>query len=98
MTARDAIEATLGFLSGRKTDYQFAFGSPAGQRVLMDLAPFCRAAETCGVPGDRDKTMILIGRNEVWLRIQQHLNLSQEDLFLLYSGQPPKKDQSNEAR
>jgi hypothetical protein len=40
--------------------------------------------------------MMLLGRQEVWLRIQQHLQLPPETLFALYSGgQPPQqKDKS----
>lgn len=79
--ARDALEE-------RKRTYQLCFGTPAGQAVLMDLAPFCRAAESCGVPGDRDRTFTLLGRNEVWLRIQNHLNLTPEMLFKLATGRP----------
>jgi hypothetical protein len=54
---------------------------------LADLAVFCRAAETCAVPGDRDRTMMLIGRNEVWLRIAQHMHMTGEQLFALYDAQ-----------
>jgi hypothetical protein len=40
---------------------------------------------------------VLEGRREVWLRIQQHLNLTTEQLFQLYGGQrSPTKDTSNE--
>jgi hypothetical protein len=72
--------------------YKLAFGSPAGQAVLMDLVPFCRALETCiaadkGKPVDRDRTMVLLGRHEVFLRIQKFLNLSYEQLFQLQTGQ-----------
>jgi hypothetical protein len=66
--------------------YQLCFGSPAGQAVLVDLAPFCRAAETCVVRGDRDATLVLEGRREVWLRIQQFARLSEEDILELRMG------------
>lgn len=73
------------FLRGRKRNYQLAFGSPAGQAVLRDLAGFCRAAETCF---DQDQRIhaVLEGRREVWLRIERHLNLSSEQLFALLDG------------
>lgn len=86
MAKLDRFLPKLDFLRGRKTDYQHFFSSPAGKRVLADLAVYCRAAETCGVPGDRDKTFILIGRNEVWQRIQQHLGLAPEQLLALYDA------------
>jgi hypothetical protein len=76
----------LDFIRQRKQDYQLACNAPAMQRMLADLAVFCRALETCVVPGDRDRTMVLEGRREVWLRIMQHCNLSSQQLFFLYSG------------
>lgn len=74
----------LGFLHNRKRAYALCFGSPAGNEVLMDLVRFCRAAESCVVPGDRDRTNVLEGRREVFLRISQHMHLSTDQLFALY--------------
>ena len=87
----DVISATLDFLRGRKRSYQMTFqlNQPANIAVLEDLVKFCRAEETCVVPGDHDKSLVLEGRREVWLRIQQHLQLSPEILFSLYSGTTP---------
>jgi hypothetical protein len=76
---------TLDFLRNRKRNYQLAFGQPAGQEVLIDLAKFCRANETC-YHDDARLHAVLEGRREVWLRIQQHLNLSSEQLATLYGG------------
>lgn len=74
----------FSFLHRRKRAYALCFGSPAGNEVLIDLVRFCRAAETCVVPGDHDRTLILEGRREVFLRISQHMNLSSDQLFALY--------------
>jgi hypothetical protein len=74
----------------KKRDYQLAFGSPAGQRVLTDLQAFCRATEGPYAPGDRDETMMRIGCLEVWLHIARHLELSSEQLFGLYTGRHVK--------
>lgn len=63
----------------------FEVRQPANIMVMEDLSKFCRATETCGVPGDHDKTFTLIGRHEVWLRIQQFLELNPEQLFLLFA-------------
>jgi hypothetical protein len=84
----DAIE----FIFRRKRAFQLTFQleQPANVLVLEDLASFCRASESCAVPGDRDRTMMLEGRREVWLRIQQHLQLTPEQLFALYNGNYPK--------
>lgn len=86
----EKVEATLAFLLERKRSYQSAFSTAPQQIALIDLASFCRANETCVVPGDRDRTLVLEGRREVWLRIQQHLNLTPEQLFMLFAGTPIK--------
>ena len=67
--------------------YKLAFGSPAGQAVLTDLAGFCRATESCAVPGNHDATFMLLGRNEVWLRIQHFINLTAEQALAIRLGQ-----------
>lgn len=79
-----ALEA-LGFFQQRKRAYQLAFNSPAGQDVMRDLAQFCRANSSAFNPDPRVHAA-LEGRREVWLRIQNHLNLTQEQLFALSTG------------
>ena len=71
------------FLSRRKYAYVRTFMNPPGQEVLEDLAKFCRAAETCFNPDPRIHA-VLEGRREVWLRIQRHLQLTDEQLFALH--------------
>lgn len=78
-------DEALKFFGERKTAYQTTFGSVGGKTVLDDLASFCRAHETCIVPGDRDRTCILGGRNETWLRIRQYLELTPEQLVALHT-------------
>lgn len=85
MPLPEAVYKALDFLRGRKTDYQLVFSSVAGQRVLADLARFCRAEATCFDP-DQRKTDALIGRHEVFLRITQHLRFSPEQLYAIYDG------------
>jgi hypothetical protein len=82
----EQIEKALSLLRERQRAYQLAFSQPAGLAVLNDLSKFCRAVESCVIPGDRDKTLILEGRREVFLRMTEHLNLSIEQLYALYSG------------
>lgn len=78
-------EQALQIVTDRKRAYQSAFGvSPASQAVLDDLTVFCRGRETCLVPGDRDRTYALLGRNEVFHRIRDHLDLSPEQLLDIY--------------
>lgn len=86
MPSLEALGRTLDFLRGRKRDYQLVFkGGPAGERVLEDLARFCRANETC-FHQDPRLHAVLEGRREVWLRIQQHINLSPEQLMSLLTA------------
>jgi hypothetical protein len=72
--------------------YRKVFLHYAGQAVLADLATFCRAHETCvvarrGQPVDIQRSLVLEGRREVWIRLQDHLNLNDSQLHAIYSGQ-----------
>jgi hypothetical protein len=82
------VTATLPEILGdRQRAYQLTMKDAAGAAVLADLAIFCRADETCVVPGDRDRTYVLEGRREVYLRIMDHLKLSTEQLVKKYTVQ-----------
>lgn len=80
----DLLEIAKQFIRGRRRDYQLALLSQPGERVLEDLAKFCKANESCFHPDER-VAALMEGRREVWLRIQHHLNLSDEQLYKLYS-------------
>jgi hypothetical protein len=54
--------------------------------VLEDLARFCRAYKSTWSEDPREHALIE-GRREVWLRIQAHLQLGEEDIWKLFSGQ-----------
>ena len=73
------------FLAERQTDYIRTFGTPHGAKVLADLAKFCRAREST-FHADPRVHALAEGRREVWLRIAQHLNLTEEDLWRAYGG------------
>lgn len=77
----------FGFMHGRKQAYMQTFqtNQPANVLVLADLQRFCRANETTFNPDARIAAN-LDGRREVWLRIQNHLNLNEEQLAELYAG------------
>ena len=86
MPPADFLERAKRFLQRRATAYRLTFaGEGHPKRVLADLARFCRATRSTAHP-DPHMAARLDGRREVWLRIQQHLNLSEEDLFRLYGG------------
>lgn len=72
-------------LKSRQTAYRLAFGSPAGQEVMRDLAKFCRANETCFHPDPRVHA-VAEGRREVWLRITNHFHLPLDQLFDMLGG------------
>jgi hypothetical protein len=81
----DILAQTRDFLRQRQQAYQAAFGGPIGQLVLADLARFCRATETTFDANERAHAL-KEGRREVWLRIQEHLQLSDDDLWNLKKG------------
>ena len=85
MTASDAFERAKAFLFRRQTAYRTTFLNPVGEEVLADLAKFCRARTSTFNP-DSHVAARLDGRREVWLRIQNHLQLTQEQLYALQSG------------
>ena len=79
------MEAAKRFLFRRRQSYQDTFRGPVAQRVLKDLAKFCRANESTFHDNDRVQSK-LDGRREVWLRIIHHLNLTPDELWKLYDG------------
>jgi len=82
------MQKVLDFLNKRAFYYKAVFDkeNTGTLPVLADLAKFCRADKTCVVPSDSRATYVLEGRREVWLRIQNHLNLSQEELYRIYAA------------
>ena len=73
------------FLQERRTAYIRTFDNAFGAQVLADLAKFCRAQESTFHPDARIHAAIE-GRREVWLRIMQHLNLTEDALWRAYGG------------
>jgi len=90
MAFRTPAEA-LAYFSELQTGYRLTFNAATAHAVVADLTRFCRARETCVVPGDRDKTFVLEGRREVFLRIQDFLERTPEELVALYTTQPGGK-------
>ena len=82
--AKQRVEA---YLARKQLAYKRKFAPTCQDTdvVLGDLAKFCRAGET---PFHKDERMhyVLIGRQEVWLRIQQYLNLPLDKLYELRGG------------
>ena len=85
LTSEEA-ERLLEVTKEKQRAFRQALLSPAGQFILQDLKIFCRANESCAVPGDHDRTMLLLGRNEVWLRLMEMIELTTAELVTLRSG------------
>jgi len=87
------LEHARAYLARRRTAFVKTFLSPFGDEVLRDLAKFCRANQST-FHADPRVHAVAEGRREVWLRIQQHLNLTDDQLWQIYgqtSAQPPKE-------
>jgi len=72
--AKDQLEA-------RRQAYAKVFDGKDGRIVLEDLAQFCRA-DTTTFHENHHVSNMLDGRREVYLRIQEHTELSPDDLWL----------------
>jgi hypothetical protein len=68
----------------RREAYEKTFdrNNPYTKLVLADLRKFCRATGSKYM-GDSDKTHVMLGRNEVWERINTYLNIPDEDIAKL---------------
>jgi hypothetical protein len=86
----------LAFFDTKKAAFIAVFNTPHGKQVLDDLMPFCRARETCVVPGDRDKTYVLEGRREVYLRIRDYLDRTPEELTAMFTKPLETRRQGDE--
>ena len=80
-----AVELARNYITQRKAAYCRVFNIQGvdAKVVLQDLANFCRANESTYTQDPRLSDR-LDGRREVWLRIQQHLQLTDEQLWSLY--------------
>ena len=86
MAYADAVARAKAFLFGRQMAYRATFNAPVADLVLRDLAKFCRATKST-FDDDPYVAARLDGRREIWLRIQSHLNLTQDQLWKLHNGE-----------
>lgn len=72
------------FVANRQRAYGLVFKKEdqMAQQVLSDLAKFCRANRSTFRPDSREHA-VLEGRREVWLRIQNHINMDPEMFWQL---------------
>ena len=80
-------DKTFRFVGNRKQSYRSVFHHDTREHntVLSDLARFCGAFDD---PYDPDPRMqdIKIGRQQVWRRIIENLNVPAEELYRKYGG------------
>lgn len=87
-------------IEAKAVDYRTTFGSPAGQRVLDDLAQFCRIStpnESAYAKGDTNETMMRLGCQMVFRHICLHLGLTTEQLVGIYMPGGKRKTGENNA-
>lgn len=82
----ERAKAIADYISGRATAFRltFSYSYPHSRAVLVALAKFCHASETCATK-DQARTWRLEGRREVWLFIQRHVHLTDEQLQQLFT-------------
>lgn len=79
----EIFQDSMNFLFGRAGAYRAVFDGPRAREVLVDLAKFCRAHESTADANPHIAAR-LDGRREVWLRIQEHIQMNNDDLWKLY--------------
>ncbi len=79
------VEDFRRLVGSRCLAYQKTFDlkSAYAQQVLGDLSKFCRAHDST-FHKDARAHAVLEGRREVWLRIQEHLNLNENQIYQLH--------------
>ena len=71
----------IDIIRNRKRAYHQTFPKNLStEAVLADLAQFCRGGKSTFDPDPRVHAL-LEGRREVWLRIADHLNMTEEELY-----------------
>ena len=91
----DIYENTRAHITARGQAYRAALGNPMGEKLLDDLAKFCRANEST-FHQDARVHAVLEGRREVWLRIRDHLDMTDEELIRRYAGNIPTTSENQE--
>lgn len=81
------------FLAQRRTAYHQTFRTSFGEQVLEDLSKFCRAHEST-FHADPRVHAVLEGRREVFLRIMEHLQFTDDQLYDLHGLKTVSNDPS----
>lgn len=77
----------MGFtLAERVKAYNLTFRHPSGQMVLADLMTFCGLADEAPRTDSQFEQGRAAGRRDVALRVQEHLHLTHEELYVVLQG------------
>jgi len=84
-------QAAYDLVQKRAAAYRAAFAHPMIQDMLIDLAKFCKAGMSAApeieeMHFDPNRILLILGRQQVWLWIQNQLNLQPSQLYRLYTG------------
>jgi hypothetical protein len=81
----DTLSKVRQLIRGRKYAYQMVFDkqNKFTEVVLKDLARFCRAHDTT-FDKDPRRHAALEGRREVFLRIQEYLQLTEDEILNIH--------------
>lgn len=67
--------------------YRMVFNSPGAKSfVVPDIMEFCGVG--LPLPLDPAKAQRVAGKQDVWNRIQQHLNLTEAEMYAIQQGHP----------
>jgi len=85
------------YLISRQRDYLLTFDKEnmSVNKVLEDLARFCRGGEESTFHPDPRVHALLEGRREVYSRIMKHINLKTQDFLDLYKKRGINYDDSS---
>ncbi len=75
-------DEALKYFADLKTAYQTRFGNAQPNPVMDDLMTYCHATRSC-FHTDAGIERVLLGRNQVYLRIKEFLDLTPEQLVAL---------------
>lgn len=82
---KDTVDAIKRMIAGRQFAYQQVFdrNNKYTNTVLKDLAKFCRAYEST-FNADPRIHAVMEGRREVWLRLEEYLQLHVDEIYELH--------------
>lgn len=82
------VDAFKELIKSRQMAYRrtFQLDNAYAQQVLGDLAKFCRAHDSTFHKDPRAHAL-MEGRREVWLRIQEYLKLSDNQIYKMHRVQ-----------